>query len=219
MVTRIGIIGDVHAEDTVLKATLDFLRREENLDAVLCVGDIVTGAGDAGECCRLLREAGVLTVRGNHDRWFLNNSRGLGGYLHLPRATAGGEIVGENRQFLESLPATRTLETPGGTLLLCHGLGEDDSAAVYPGDDGAALEGNLRLHALLGACEFHFVINGHIHERMVRRINHLTLINPGSLRRDLRPGFALVDFLAGQVQFYDVDPDTLQVSASEMFAL
>lgn len=238
MVTRIGIIGDIHAEDALLKAALDFLRQQP-LDAILCVGDVVTGPGDAGECCRLLQNANVSTVRGNHDRWFLNNSRGLGGYLHLPRATSDDEITGENRLFLESLPMTQKFETPSGMLLLCHGLGEDDTAGVYPGDTGAALEGNQRLHSLLGACEFQFVVNGHTHERMVRRafrpllqvgrrhthkrmvrrFNHLTMMNPGTLRRDLRPGFAVADFIVGQAQFYDLDPETRQVSASEMFAL
>jgi putative phosphoesterase len=219
MFTRIGLIGDIHAEDATLNVALNFLHQDDSIDHLLCVGDIVTGPGDAAVCCRLLREAEVATVRGNHDRWFLNNSRGLGGYLHLPRATSDYDITGEDRVFLETLPVTREIETSAGLLLLSHGTGDDDTSGIYPDDSLAALESNHRLHSLLGECKYHFIVSGHTHERMVRRINHLSIINPGYLRRDLRPGFGIADFITGRIQFYDIDPDTLEVVASEMFSL
>ena len=219
MVTRIGIIGDIHSEDELLAATLDFLRQQPGLNALLCVGDVVTGPGDAGRCCRLLREAGVRTVRGNHDRWFLNQVRGLGGYLHLPRATADDEVTGDDRAFLESLPVTHCVETPHGCLLLCHGLGDDDNSGVYSGDSGPALEGNHRLHALVGAGDFRFIVNGHTHDRMARTFDTLTIINAGTLRRDKNPCFAIADFTENRVQFYDMEPDTRAITPSEMFAL
>ena len=214
-----GIIGDIHSEDALLETALAFLRQQPELGTLICVGDIVTGSGDANRCCRLLREANVRTVRGNHDRWFLNQSRGIGGYLHLPRATADDEITGDNRAFLESLPVTQCIETPQGCVLLCHGLGDDDNSGVYSGDTGPALEGNHRLHALVGAGDFRFIVNGHTHDRMVRAFDALTLINAGTLRRDIRPGFAVADFAANFVQFYDIEPDTRRISASEMFLL
>ena len=66
----VGIVGDIHCEAESLKTALRFLK-EANVDLILAVGDIVDGKGDANECCRLLKEFGVATVRGNHERWFL----------------------------------------------------------------------------------------------------------------------------------------------------
>ena len=199
LLRRVGVIGDVHAEDAALAAVLNFLRGMDGLDALLCTGDVVTGPGDANRCCALLREADVLTVRGNHDRWFF-----AAGYDILPHFTPDTELAGANRLSLASLPITRRLDTVRGPLLLCHGLGNDDMAGVHPGDSGYALHSNHRLHALVGDGTYRFVINGHTHRRMVRTFDGLTIVNAGTLRADHQPGFLIVDFGAGVVQYYDV---------------
>ena len=67
---KLGLIGDVHAEDDALAQALAHFR-EERVDHVLCVGDIADGQGDLERCVALLEEVKALTVRGNHDRWLL----------------------------------------------------------------------------------------------------------------------------------------------------
>jgi len=211
---RAGVIGDVHAEDETLEAVLAFLKTVPNLDALLCTGDVVTGPGDTGRCCGLLRAAGVLTVRGNHDRWFF-----LDGYAdYFALSTPDQEIAGADRTFLAGLPVTRAFDTPRGPLLLCLGLGDDDMAGVYPGDEGRALEANHRLHALVGAGAYRFIINGHTHRRMIRAFDGLTVLNAGTLRADHQPGFLVADFEAGRAECYNLS-DTRQISAGETFAL
>ena len=68
--TRIGVVGDVHACDAALERMLDHLRGLE-VDLLCCVGDIVNGPGDPDRCVELLEREHVLTVCGNHDRWLL----------------------------------------------------------------------------------------------------------------------------------------------------
>src|ERR1700685_37778 len=65
-----GLIGDVHAEDDLLAAALEHIKRK-GVDAVLCTGDVADGLGSVGRCCELLRQRSVQTVRGNHERWLL----------------------------------------------------------------------------------------------------------------------------------------------------
>lgn len=103
-------------------------------------------------------------------------------------------------------------------LLLCHGLGDDDMATVYPGDEGYALEANHRLHALVGAGQYRFVVNGHTHRRMVRTIGGLTLLNAGALTNEERPGFLIADFKAGRAECYNLSEER-QISAGQTFAL
>jgi predicted phosphodiesterase len=194
----IGVIGDVHTEDRALAAVLDFLR-PLHLDALLCTGDVVTGTGDANRCCHLLQQAGVATVRGNHDRWFLRGAMG-----DLPHATDENELDNNAKQFLAMLPVTRRYETPAGPLLLCHGLGDDDMAGVQPNDFGYAPESNMRLALLYGAREYNIVVNGHTHHRMVRTFDHLTIINAGTLRADHQPCFLTADFAVKMVQVYEI---------------
>ena len=68
---RIAAIGDIHAEDELLEKAINFCR--EQVDQIVSVGDIVDGSGDVNRCCAILRENDIPAVRGNHERWLLNN--------------------------------------------------------------------------------------------------------------------------------------------------
>lgn len=200
LLRRVGIIGDPHAEDELLDAAICFLRRE-NVDAILCTGDIVTGAGDANRCCHLLIENDVPTVRGNHDRWFLTS-----GYAEMfADSTPPESLNAKARAFLATLPPTRRFETVHGSLQLAHGTDSDDMRGVYPGDGRWVLEANPLLRRLYAENVYRVLVGGHTHARMLRQFDHLTLLNAGTLRRERSPGFLVADFAAETVQTYLFD--------------
>jgi predicted phosphodiesterase len=198
---RFAILGDIHAEDEALSEMLAFIRTQD-VETVLAVGDIADGRGNLVATCRVLVEAGVVAVRGNHERWFLaGEMRGLRDATPDHGADAG------TRAFLGSLPATRRIPTSRGELLLCHGTGDDDMATVTPDDFGYALESNGALQKLLGEASVRWMVCGHSHRRMVRRIGSLTIINAGTLHRDHDPCFGIVDFgAAPSVTFFERIP-------------
>lgn len=184
---RIGLIGDVHQEDLALGWALGLLQ-DEGVDLVVCVGDIADGFGDLDACCELLESHGVVTVKGNHDRWFLAQQM-----RDLPQAAAAGAATPASREWLEQLPSTVSIETPGGLALVCHGMDSDDMVGVKPHDEGYALESNLPLQRLLASDEHRIVIAGHTHQPMLRRVGHLTLVNAGTLHREYQPCVGLLD--------------------------
>jgi len=190
---RVGVIGDVHGEDTFLASALDYFA-ERAVAHVLCTGDIPDGFGSVARSCQLLRDRGVITVRGNHERWFLT-----GVMRDLPEATPRDAVPPAEREYLERLPAVEELETPLGGLLLCHGLGANDMAKVGPDDVGYALVTNDDLRSTMRDPRYRIVVNGHSHRPMVRHFSGLTIINAGTLRRDDSPGFLLLDFSTGAV--------------------
>jgi predicted phosphodiesterase len=199
-VRRVGALGDIHAEDALLEVALAQLRLE-GADAIVAVGDIADGEGSVDRCCALLTEARAHVVRGNHERWLL-----AGVMRDLPGATRPDALSPESRAFLAALPATATIATIAGPLLLCHGLGENDMAGVRPDDHGYALASNDELHALVRAGSHALVVNGHTHRRMVRCFGELTVVNAGTLARAHSPTFALLDLAARRVRFWDLDP-------------
>jgi predicted phosphodiesterase len=190
---RVGLIGDVHGEDAFLEAALGyFVEREASL--VLCTGDIPDGYGSVARSCELLRDRGVMAVRGNHERWFLT-----GAMRDLPDATPLDAVPLREREYLAALPPVREFSTPLGGLLLCHGLGMNDMAKVGPDDEGYALVTNDELRSLMRDPRYELVVNGHTHKPMVRHFEGLTIVNAGTLRRDSDPGFLLLDFGRGVV--------------------
>ena len=184
---RFAILGDIHAEHETLSSVLDFIR-DQCVESVLAVGDIVDGPGDVNACCRLLTESAAQVVRGNHERWFLK-----GTLRNLPDATLDRDVDTSSRAFLATLPSTRRVGTLRGDLLLCHATREDDLHAVGPDDFGYALETNDELQKVLRDPRIRMLVCGHTHRRMVRRVGPLTIINAGTLRRDEGPGFGIVD--------------------------
>jgi len=200
MLKRIGLIGDVHAEADKLEAALRFFA-PQNLDAILCTGDVCDGAGDFNDCCALLIENDVQAVRGNHDRWLLANVA-----RDLSDATPCCDASEKSLRFLAELPATRTFETVAGKLLLCHGVGANDMARVAGDDFGYALEANAELLELFDS-DYELMIGGHTHRRMVRAFDELLVINAGTLFRAHEPCCATVDFAKCFVQFHDFEDE------------
>jgi predicted phosphodiesterase len=193
------LIGDVHAEDFILRAALRIVR-ERGTDLVACTGDLADGLGAVDACCDLLRASGAVVVAGNHDRWLLANQ-----LREHDEATDPERLPPESRAYLSALPATVELETPLGRALLCHGMGDNDMSAVGPDDFGYAIESNTELQEILRDGRFRFVLTGHTHRRMVKPLGSVTVVNAGTLKRDHHPCVLLVDFAAKQVELIDLD--------------
>jgi predicted phosphodiesterase len=198
---KIGVLGDAHAEDDRVERALDYFRRV-GAPVVLCAGDVTDGYGSATRTAELLADHGVLTVRGNHERWTLSNTM-----RHLPAAPDPATLSPRARAFLESCPATLELSSPLGPLLFCHGLGANDMVKVKPDDLGVALTSNLELQALIRDRRYRLVVNGHSHRPMVRRFETLTIVNAGTLKRDEHPCIVVIDFARRLVDFVPFDVD------------
>lgn len=197
MIKRLGVIGDLHGEHGRLARALEWLHGQR-LDAIVCTGDIADGRGCINLCCDLLLHAGVLTVAGNHDRWLLEDR-----VRHLPDAHTESELSASSRELLESLPLQRTLDTLLGPLLLCHGVAENDLAKVWPGTAKSEILKNLQLDGLLQSSNYRFLINGHMHFRVLIDFEDLLLVNAGTLKGE-RGGICVIDFEGGAVSAFEI---------------
>lgn len=200
----IGVIGDVHAEETRLARVLDFFTTR-GVQRVLQVGDFIDGMGSDASCVRQLRDADALVVRGNHERWLLEALPKLGG--------TSKRLDADALAWTGQLPSTRRLATEAGELLFCHALGDDDMTLLLPRHGPRDLDHNPALQTLLAKNE-KLLIAGHTHVRMVRRIADLTVINAGTLYRKDRSNCTLVDFAAREVEQWDVHEDRAPTFAS-----
>ncbi len=201
---RIGLLGDVHAEDAALRRALQVFA-DAQVDVVVCTGDVVDGEGDVAACVARLDAARVVVVRGNHDRWL--NEGTMRGHAE---ATALASLPADAAVWLRALPTTARVATSRGDLLVCHGVGEDDMVRLGPDDAGYALQCIDELPALLDDAALSFVVAGHTHRRMVRRFERarapLWFVNAGTLKAGDGPGFGVLDVHDG-IQWFDVAAD------------
>ena len=155
---------------------------------MLCTGDVVDGIGCADECVRLLRQFEVHTVRGNHDRWLLNNT-----HREVPDAQMRAALSRQTIDWLSALPTQLSFNTIHGALLLCHGVAENDLQKVWPGNERLPVERSQEFDQLIKDGEYKYLVNGHMHYRTMIHFEAMTLINAGTLRGTHLPGFCMLD--------------------------
>ena len=206
MIKRMAVIGDVHGYDAHLSVALRAIP-EERVDVVACTGDVVDGPGCITTCCRLLRDHDVACVRGNHDRWVFS------GLLRDNRhATALDSLTDEDRAYLQRLPPTLTYDIHGGgSLLLCHGIGNSDLEKLTEFHTDYSIRQNRALQSVLSAGH-RVMVNGHTHERCVMRIGPLTVVNAGSLKHPDDPGFVVLDFVANRLEWHSIVGEETRVA-------
>jgi predicted phosphodiesterase len=200
---KIGIVGDVHAEDKRLGLTLSWLEKQA-VDTIVCTGDVADGRGDIDATCALLAGNNVRTVAGNHDRWLLTDKA-----RHVENAHFRSAVSDCSLNYLHNLPQTLSLMTPMGELLLCHGMIDNDLAKVWPGTATTEAKRSLPLDELLAqpSSTPRFVVNGHMHFRTLIDFKNCQLINGGTLKGPY-PGVTIIDLNAQELCGFDFCPDS-----------
>jgi len=197
VIRRLGVIGDLHGEHERLARVLEWFSGQQ-LDALVCTGDVADGRGCINESCHLLQQANVATVSGNHDRWLLEDR-----VRHVADAHSIDEVSEDNLAFLKSLPRSRSFETSHGSLLLCHGVADNDLGKVWPGTSRSRVERSDDLDDLIAAGRHRFLVNGHLHYRVLIDFHDLLLLNAGTLKGQYS-GITIMDFEADAVTAYEV---------------
>ena len=158
---KIGIVSDVHCNHTGLLQALEILG---DADELICLGDSIYEYRFSNEVVRLLRDRGAHTILGNHEEGFLGPQGA--------RARQPDWIDRSLLQWLAERPKRLELSVGGKKLLLVHSTPwEPQGAYVYPHDS---------LLARFGEAEADFVLYGHTHHQLVRRVGKVLVINPGS---------------------------------------
>src|SRR5690606_31016774 len=175
-----AVISDVHGNRLALDAVLDDIARL-GVDAVLCLGDHVSGPMDpAGAAARLMALPGPIIV-GNHDRWVLEA---------MPQRAidrfARSRLNPAQLDWLRTMPAEAV---QAGEVFLCHGIPGDDNAPWLDNFfDGrtTTLPSEAEVAALADGRDFPVLLCGHSHvARFVRLRDGRIIVNPGSVGMQL----------------------------------
>ena len=181
---RIAVIADVHGNTLALAAVTEDLRRQAP-DLVVNLGDLVSGPFDPAGAAEAQMALGAATLRGNHDRWVLEDAPA--GYAD--DALARAALSEKHKAWLAGLPPTLVLAE--GEVFACHGspaggdldyLLDDVSSGRALLDDADAIRSRL---AGIGAARL--VLCGHTHTARIVGLDGLLVVNPGSVGM---PGYA-----------------------------
>ena len=191
---KIGIVSDVHCNHHALMRALGIIG---DVDELICLGDSIYEYRFSNEVVRILKDRSAHTILGNHEEGFLG-SQGI-------RARQPDWIDRSLLAWLAEQPKRLELSIGGKKLLVVHSTPwEPPGTYVYP---------HSSLLARFGEAAADFVLYGHTHHQLVRRVGKALVINPGSAgeARDSSNGrqlsCAVLDTVTEEVVVTDF-PDT-----------
>jgi putative phosphoesterase len=173
MPTTIGFVSDVHGD---VHALIDALRLLDAMGVtqILCLGDVVDYGVFVDETAALLAERAIPTLRGNHDRWCLNNNS---------MGANATDLEPASRRFLKTTVPSWSATIEGVRVAGHHARPENDMHGVMPDATAAELDEVLR------AANADVLVVGHTHHAMELRFGDRLVLNPGALLRDPSDGW------------------------------
>jgi len=194
---KVGIVSDIHCNLDGLSQALALMN---GVDELICLGDSIYEYRFSNEVVGLLRQREARVIVGNHEEYFFGP--------HGARARARNGVDPVLAGWLAGQPHRRELTIGGKRLLLVHSTPwEPRGAYIHP--ESALLAG-------FGDADADFVLYGHTHQQLVRRVGRVLVINPGSCgdARDSRNGgqlsCAVLDTVGEEVMLFDFpDPERI----------
>ena len=173
---RLAVIADIHGNLPALKAVLADLRNHSP-DAVLNLGDHLSGPLEAAATADLLMSLDFINIRGNHDRQLIDRPVADMG---LSDRAAHSQLKPGHIVWLESLPVTRELE-PG--ILLCHGTPQSDLEYLVEEIEpaGLTLARQRYIREKIGSTSATLILCGHSHIPRTVSGGSTLVVNPGSV--------------------------------------
>jgi putative phosphoesterase len=176
---KLLIVSDIHGNWAALQAVLN---AEGDRDQILCLGDLVDYGPEPAACVSWAMEecAKSIFIQGNHD-WgvaWKRDPRSSPPFRHLAACTQEFTIKAlpsRMRYFLGTLKPIRSFETVGKRLVACHAAPSEPLFHYL-----RTAEKDLK-HEVAIAGSPDFLLFGHTHWPLLKKIGNTTIVNPGGL--------------------------------------
>lgn len=175
---RFAAIADVHGNHLALEAVLEDIRKQ-GISDIVNLGDCFSGPLTADKTADILLGLDALTVRGNHDRYLVEQAPEA---MHVSDSVAYGQLAAHHLDWLRGLPFSAVYRNEA---YLCHATPANDN--VYwlesvSADGYVHLKSLEEIEALAAGIDFPLILCGHTHiPRAVRLSDGRQIINPGSV--------------------------------------
>jgi predicted phosphodiesterase len=118
---RFAAIADIHGNYLALEAVLADIRTQ-GIDAIVNLGDMVSGPLDARRTMDVLKALNAVHVLGNHDRYLIDRPREKMGSWERDVYT---QLGASDLDWLRAVPPTRVFRD---SVFLCHATPASDEA-------------------------------------------------------------------------------------------
>lgn len=175
---RFGVLADIHGNSFALEAVLQDMA-ELRVPLAVNLGDFFSGPIEAGATAELLRENEFVSIRGNHDRYLIEQDRSEMGPSDR---VAFDQLDAATLDWISSLSPTKMFFD---SVFLCHGTPRCDSDYWLERveENGLVRAAKLKeVETEARGIEASLFLCAHTHiPRCVRLPDGRTIVNPGSV--------------------------------------
>lgn len=167
---KFGIISDIHATVAPLRGALAVFEQQQ-VDAVLCAGDIAGYGEELEQTVELLIENKCQGITGNHEMWFIE--------------TPVPEEQRWVKEFFSDLPSTLAFTVAGQQLYMVHASPpfSNMKGIKLLDQQGSMIREQARQWTdYLEKFNYDILIVGHTHQVFAERLGNTLVINPGSTK-------------------------------------
>lgn len=183
---KIGILSDIHGNDTALRAVLMEIDKI-GVDKILLLGDYVGYYYNADIIFNLIKDYDKELIKGNHEllleQALDNNEKALA----IQKKYGSGieyakkKLSTEQINYLINLPEKKELKIDGLKILICHGSPWDVLEYIYP---DSSEESKMKCFEADADCVF----IGHSHRSFIYEQSNKVLVNVGSVGQNRKVG-------------------------------
>ena len=186
---RVCVFSDLHGNIPMLNKMLD---AEKDAQQFIFCGDAFGYTGSYHEVVReFLKIPNLLAVQGNNDNYLIS---------YLSRSILLDEFAKEDKElnFLKNMPEYLETTIEGKSLGIFHGGPSNHfGQRIY---EETVLDEKM-------ISKYDYLLLGHTHERLLRKVGKTVIINPGSLgspRDESGNSYCILDIETEKVEFKKV---------------
>ena len=206
---KLLLIADIHANYEAFQAVLEVPH-----DRAICLGDIVDYGPEPEKCIDFLQKKVIPTTRGNHDNSVAFKVDCQCGYKYKHLSIATREYTWKaldkyRIEYLQKLPLLIKKIIDGKRFYLTHGSPRSVFEYIKPETPDYLIRNMI--DEAMEPIDADFLIIGHFHIPIDRKLGNLTIINPGSVGQprdgDHRANCVLFDTECEKAEFLRLDYD------------
>lgn len=188
---RIAVISDIHGNLYALMQVLQNID-QQNVDSIICLGDLVGYGPHPNEVISLIRRRGILCIKGNYDASVVENK-----FSYIRETSVNSfslpwtveELRTLNKDYLENLPESLTLKFFDKTLHFVHGSPRAINEYM--------VENSQVTDEIMNNLKYDMLVCAHTHIPYTKYYGDKILLNDGSVGKPKigRPNstYALID--------------------------
>jgi putative phosphoesterase len=206
MGNRVAVITDIHANLPALDAVLEFIDGED-IDQVLCGGDLVGYGPHPNEVCTLIEVREIPTIHGNYDYAIARELEDCGcAYVNRHDREIGQQSVDwtlahtnqSAKDFMRELPFDLRFELGSKRVRLVHGSPRKVNEYLFEDKPARTFE------RIAADADCDVLVFGHTHKPWVHRYGGVLFVNCGSVGKpkdgDPRAAFAVLSANGDEVE-------------------